>query len=133
MTECSCCGACCEHIWLNTTKKHLSEQLAVSRVIIRKTAAWKRCATDAQFILKHWHRKVGAGKGIWWCDQFNPDTRLCDAHESRPPICSEYPWYGKRPNILANMWERCSYRVDIGLPIFLGPPPYVNRRVDSSL
>jgi Fe-S-cluster containining protein len=25
------------------------------------------------------------------CDRFDPTTRLCTAHEERPPICRAYP------------------------------------------
>jgi Fe-S-cluster containining protein len=39
------------------------------------------------------------------CDRFDDETRLCLAHDERPPICRAYPVAG---NVLP---EPCSFRV----------------------
>jgi Fe-S-cluster containining protein len=53
------------------------------------------------------------------CDQFNPDTRQCEAHDDRPRVCSEFPWYGRSPHdpdsrgIADSLSPRCSYHADV--------------------
>jgi len=52
------------------------------------------------------------------CDWFDPETRLCKHHNERPPVCRDYPLYG-RPKLEPDTeisWyaENCGYRRDIG-------------------
>lgn len=105
MTGCSQCGDCCESIFLSSSKRRMRYLLANS-----PTEANRQ---DAEFILKHWHggkRAKGGGTRGWSCDAFDPDTRLCTAHATRPPVCSGYPWYGRQPVVSTGLLEaRCTY------------------------
>jgi Fe-S-cluster containining protein len=47
------------------------------------------------------------------CDQFDPETRMCTAHDDRPPICSGYPWYGAEPNPNRALDPQCSFIADV--------------------
>jgi Fe-S-cluster containining protein len=72
---------------------------------------------NADFLTEHWHESAPGQDGpLYACDRFDPDTRLCVAHEQRPPVCSGYPWYGRppRPGVILN--PRCSYLLDIAPP-----------------
>ena len=50
------------------------------------------------------------------CDAFDPATRLCTAQENRPPVCRDYPWYGKDPAGSGSgplLYRECSYLADV--------------------
>lgn len=98
MTECSRCGDCCENIGLNKTKKELREGFD---------------SKSGPFILKHWHRSGSGGRHtLWTCDLFDKETRLCTAHDDRPAICGNFPYYGSE-TITARLPKRCSYWADL--------------------
>lgn len=56
---------------------------------------------NADFITEHWTvigEKDHDDGGKSWalrCDAFDPHTRTCTAHDTRPPICRDYPHYGQ--------------------------------------
>lgn len=68
---------------------------------------------DADFITAHWHP---LGDSEYRCDAFDPVTRLCTARDGRPPVCRNYPWYGREPSAeqaAKNMGPQCSYLADL--------------------
>lgn len=92
----------------------------------------ERRVQNARFILKHWHRiprdeatRLRTAHGAadptprghrYRCDAFDPVTRLCGAHDERPPICRNFPWYEDGPNASdapTRLNPRCSYWHDI--------------------
>jgi Fe-S-cluster containining protein len=130
MTECNRCGDCCESIWLNTTKTRMRQSMvAVDPDIdpdVWIAIGWtvesaRRARENAKFLLQHWHRSSGGGKNIRWsCDAFNSETRLCEAHDERPAVCRDYPWYGGAPKEgVLNKLPKCSFWAD--LPIAQRP------------
>lgn len=68
------------------------------------------------FTTEHWS-KIGPASdpdwNLWSCDAFDPVERLCTAHEDRPPVCSNYPWYGRAPVKGPVTNPRCSYLLDL--------------------
>ncbi|GAC1521600.1 MAG: hypothetical protein NVS3B1_05980 [Marmoricola sp.] len=61
---------------------------------------------DLVFIKAHWRQDMKApirrdpddpnsAYFKYTCDMFDPVARDCNAHESRPPICSQFPKYGR--------------------------------------
>lgn len=128
MTECSRCGDCCENIPLSSTKAHL-------RVLLADPETSPESAATARFVLEHWHRSGGGGeKTRWSCDRFDPATRLCMAHDDRPPVCSGYPWYDGLHNPatvpLVHMPVRCSFWADV--PPERRPPSWVPVEIGMS-
>jgi Fe-S-cluster containining protein len=120
--RCNQCGNCCENIPLSGTLESLRKAL--------KGEPSERTRLDATFILKHWHfsgwmKKYNGeprtGQRVYSCDMFDQETRKCMAHKDRPPICSMYPWYGRKPEawVLAPVatesakHQSCSYWFDI--------------------
>jgi hypothetical protein len=80
-----------------------------------------RPGSDAEeslaFIRVHWTATgvvTGDGSRLWVCDRFDPVGRVCLAHEDRPPVCRNYPWYGREPDpgkITHDL--SCSYLLDL--------------------
>jgi Fe-S-cluster containining protein len=79
---------------------------------VRKFAEGGRTRADGDFLAAHWRTEDGEH---YACDQFDPVTRECKAHESRPPVCRDYPWYGDEPSAARgpNMGLQCSYLADL--------------------
>lgn len=97
MASCSACGACCDPVWY-----------PLGPADVRQSAATTGAA-DLAFAAEHWH-PTGAvtddGMHAYRCDRFDTVTRLCTAHDDRPPICRAYPVAG---NVLP---EPCAFRAD---------------------
>lgn len=55
------------------------------------------------------------------CRWFDRDTRTCTNYDDRPPGCRDYPWgaTGGVPDPRAALPPSCSFRADIGLPVYL--------------
>jgi Fe-S-cluster containining protein len=79
---------------------------------------------DLLFAEQHW-TEIGPGADggtLYRCDYFDPQSRTCTAHDQRPDICRNFPWYGAEPNAWAasQVHPRCSYLLD--LPAADRPP-----------
>lgn len=136
---CARCGSCCENIWCDDYDDAVKWSTAALERIpdpatdegwaywqeskpdwgdeqredaIRKYDPDGRQRADADFLAAHW--KV-QDNGRYSCDAFDPVTRLCTAHESRPPVCEDYPWYGEEPSAERGtyMGRECSYLADL--------------------
>jgi Fe-S-cluster containining protein len=102
--ECSACGDCCDPVWY-----------PLGPADIRQSASTTG-AEDLIFAAAHW-RATGDrdddGRHAYWCDRFDPVSRLCTAHDERPPICRGYPWYGEDPaRRLVVLPVRCAFRAE---------------------
>jgi hypothetical protein len=72
-----------------------------------------RFREDADFIAAHWTPDGDTGCK---CDAFDPATAMCTAHDSRPPVCRDYPWYGREPGTGPDrivLHSQCSYLADL--------------------
>jgi len=114
---CARCGDCCESIWL------------AAEVVDVLVEAWENphgsfVATTAladrnyTFLLEHWHlvERASSGAARLSCDAFDAVHRLCTAHDDRPPVCSDFPWYGRPPGAhggAGSISKRCSYWLDV--------------------
>jgi Fe-S-cluster containining protein len=135
MTECNRCGDCCERITFTDSWTSLQEwadwarnwrEWAWYNLLDGEDGGMEQGELDrvanAEFLLAHW-RPAAEDAALpmprFTCDAFDPTTRLCTAHESRPPICSGYPWYGRAPrevdveNRIGSL--RCSFWADVPL------------------
>lgn len=118
MPECNGCGDCCRVIPIDSTKKRLAEKVAEGEI------------GSAPFILKHWHRisraeahkrnsSFGAapqGRYYYECDMFDSATNKCTAQDSKPSVCSRFPWYGESPanhEYRLAPFPRCSFWSDV--------------------
>lgn len=142
MTACAMCGDCCRAIamkrsmtrivawarWYRQWDRYLASGGEV-RPTQEEHGHNPRTRLDVYFMEKHWHRVgreeaarllPGMGyKGAYYftCDAFDPEANLCTAHEERPPICRDFPWYESRPDLevtrLNPAFRRCSYWADV--------------------
>jgi Fe-S-cluster containining protein len=71
-----------------------------------------RKRADADFIAAHFAEHCD---GLWTCDAYDPEHGTCTAHEDRPPLCRDYPWYGEQPSPdrAAHFSRQCSYLADL--------------------
>lgn len=74
-----------------------------------------------RFIAQHWHPLSawtdddGTSVLSVRCDMFDQGTRTCTAYNSRPPVCSRFPWYGDGPSAerAAPLPPQCSFLADV--------------------
>lgn len=104
MTECSACGDCCDPVWYPW-----------GAADVRQRATSATDSADLTFIARHWRPTGETREGLhaYACDFFDPDSRLCTAHDQRPPICRGYPWYDDEPGArLVVLPLACAFRAD---------------------
>jgi Fe-S-cluster containining protein len=92
---CTACGDCCDPVWY-----------PLGAADIRQSASTTGAA-DLVFAAAHWHATGQRSEDLhgYQCDRFDRETRLCTAHDERPPICRAYP-------ILLNILPtRCTVRL----------------------
>ncbi len=71
--------------------------------------SWRQ---DADFIAAHW---TPDGDDGCKCDAFDSSAGLCTAQDAKPPVCRNYPWYGRGPDPgdAETMHSQCSYLADL--------------------
>lgn len=133
MTECAKCGDCCEAITFRGDWNNLIAWAAWGREW--REWAWEhlldgedggmdeadaKSVANSEFLLAHW-RPLAEDAPLpmprFTCDAFDPVTRLCTAHLTRPPICRGFPWYGEVPGepYVRIGSLRCSFWADVPL------------------
>jgi Fe-S-cluster containining protein len=123
-TKCARCGDCCDPVLVGF---HVEAWVA-ARLAEPDLAAYTRA--NAEFLARRWTTtatlvrededcEVVVGYEVR-CDAFNRETRSCDAHADRPPICRDYPWYGRPPAdvegravVAEGLSPRCSFNADV--------------------
>lgn len=119
MTECAKCGDCCEAIPLGLSKTAMMRYEYESGSPNHLTALfinkWWRRISRAKYASVHPEAAQTASHFFYECLKFDPVSRLCTAHDERPPICSNYPWYGRSPLAMDHhgIPARCSFWTDV--------------------
>ena len=58
--------------------------------------------------------------GRWRCPDFDSESRLCGRHETRPPVCRDFPYYGRAslPGRGLTAFPGCTFwsEVNVGWP-----------------
>ena len=80
--------------------------------------AWDatKSGPQAEWIYDHWEPVKAAkdGDGVRFrCVNYDVATRTCLAYESRPRVCSEFPFYGKDPKTMS-VSNVCGYQAELG-------------------
>ena len=49
------------------------------------------------------------------CRFYDAEHRMCGAYDKRPPMCTDYPWYGTGPDEehIGGVGPQCSYLLDV--------------------
>lgn len=126
---CVKCGDCCEIAFLPWTKTDMRRKL------IEGDFSSENSQADVKFILKYWTRLnkkeshdrlyeiMGyhtSDKYLYTCQKFNRETRECEAYDERPPVCSNFPWYGNEPDDGSGLPLKCSYKQEyVEVPVEL--------------
>lgn len=123
--ECAACGDCCENITIASPA--IVDDLAGAPDPRTEWEAYvamgwsedrrQLCIENwlsVQLIGDHWREQGedSGGRMRYRCDLLDPETRLCTAHEDRPPICRGYPWYSEGWTLarVNDTPKRCSFR-----------------------
>jgi Fe-S-cluster containining protein len=115
VANCARCGACCYPITTRWTKKRLAEAStdAHDKAFVRRF--WRRISR-AQALAIRPELPFVPGECYYRCEAFDPGTCGCSAHNRRPPICSNFPWYDDgddRQQLRIADLPLCSYWHDI--------------------
>lgn len=142
MTDCAKCGDCCENIGTSWNLEYLKSSVDkwlkgpdpetdLDSFVewMQESDSWKDQPVDVairtrrnsilnyHFVRDYWVSQLEEpredGSDRWTCLAFDTETRLCTAHDSRPPVCSGYPWYGQEPKKDTWLHPRCSFQADI--------------------
>jgi len=96
---CKKCGKCCDPIVLLT-------KITPSLIPDSAPKGWLQA---------HWHF-VGQENGyyLYRCDYYDPETRLCKIQDSKPDICSDFPYYSYSDvsGLKEHLPEGCAYNVN---------------------
>jgi len=108
------CGACCINI-VSAHPSRFEEYIDMTGDDLEKYAVNIK---TANFVYDNWTvTKVRKDEATYECLAYDRLTRSCTAHDSRPPVCSEYPWYDKNPDKNSasgkSMHNLCGYMEDI--------------------
>ena len=132
---CARCGECCTRITLNADPRPFSTAALAGMPDPRTEDGWAywrehgyedsarddvlyaydpagRKRADADFVAAHWAETCD---GHWTCDAYDPGHAVCTAHQDRPPLCRDYPWYGEEPgpDRSEHLFRQCSYLADL--------------------
>lgn len=150
MTACAMCGDCCRVIGLRWPKQAFRERRDDPAPLTSPNAQ-----ADHDFILRHW-TEVSVERAerllpgftaayqpgatfFYVCDAFDYESNLCTAHDERPPVCSDFPWYNTPPGTrgaINRAFRRCSYWADVpreqwpeGIAPLPSPPIQIQRKM----
>ena len=132
---CARCGACCDPVpftreqyeavvkWTTAALENVPdpadnqgwthwERLGWDdrEVAIRRFTPGSRMREDANFLAAHWKP---VSDTTCACDMYDPESRLCTAQDSKPPVCRDYPWYGREPHDGVDFPLQCSYLAEL--------------------
>lgn len=121
---CNGCGDCCDPVHLpEWAVECLTEMVkAVAEGVVSPfddpeawiARKWNLSAAESAYLNAGWFSAlVRRPDGRFDCPSFDREARRCLIHATRPPVCRDYPWYGKEPAAGALDSSRCSYWEDI--------------------
>ena len=134
---CARCGSCCDPVPFSREKYEATTKWATEAVsgvpdpeddagwaywlehgwgqesrdeAILRYAPGGSTRVNADFIAAHWKPVSDENCA---CDMYDREAGLCTAQDSKPPVCSRYPWYGREPDDGTGMPLQCSYLADL--------------------
>lgn len=106
---CARCGKCCEEIYLDVAVADMIRDFIGPLTI--------SAAPNIEFIREHWTERSRnqQGQALFSCDAYDAEHKLCTAHDDRPPVCRDFPWYGRAPGDTQGgvITKECSYWLDV--------------------
>lgn len=123
--SCSMCGKCCEAIRLPMSHEKFSpdytEVLYVDKEFMFDNfvpmSQEEALSINPQLLMGKVHPdgKYEESPGFYYsCKMYDKETKKCNAHDLRPKVCREFPWYGNSINNHSlGMHLSCSYWQDV--------------------
>lgn len=121
---CANCGSCCNPVRLDVENRDGMDQWR--RYLDAGGDELPTPGTDAEFVMEHLTEIARNDNGATYsCDRYDPVHSRCTAHEDRPKMCRDFPWYnGSDPDTLRKdapiLYRSCSYLLDVP-PVDRGP------------
>ena len=102
---------CCEAIVLSLSKEQLAKATGPDAVFIVRN--WEEISRMESYTrnphLISW--RIPEGWHFYRCAKL--EGKRCSVQSEKPPVCSEYPWYGQLPNPFMYFYsESCGYKKD---------------------
>lgn len=94
---CAMCGNCCNPVTVDTSTADVFNTwwLYWQRGGTKGTRTKRKGISSVRFAAEHWTEITRDDETVTLrCDQYDPGTKMCMAHDDRPPVCTDYPWYG---------------------------------------
>lgn len=117
---CARCGNCCDPVHLAPDQAAKIDVVVELMTDVYSPGCTLNPQDERAWMIEHWHeiRRDDDGGVAYRCDQFDPETRACTAHNDRPPVCRNYPFYDRpgdprelgRPNADG---PSCSFWLDV--------------------
>lgn len=98
------CGSCCDPV-------------SLSHETANRLYAFGPAQPQAAWAWEHWSPVAPDGNdGVHLvCINYDPQSRACLDYDNRPPVCREFPFYGRDPNEKLNTLSRvCGYQAELG-------------------
>lgn len=117
--SCNGCGDCCAVVTLSPGMVRLANG-AIDEGIMSPDVLWVRDDLRLLTQAEAESRRPGIlppelGGGYYECRRFDYVSRRCTAYDDRPPVCRNFPWYGReaRPAGVLEGLDRCGYWADV--------------------
>lgn len=94
--KCKKCGECCDLVTL---------KVKITPTLIPDSA-------PKGWLQKHWHLVKKEGKRYGYsCDFYDKETHLCKIHNTKPPVCRNFPYQKQYPDDYQKFLPKeCGYR-----------------------
>jgi Fe-S-cluster containining protein len=119
------CGNCCRVIRINLSPEYIANRIwtgdfpkSIDNYTDMEFAYlfWKPItmekALEINPYLKTWPFYDSDKVFYYTCTKFDESKNLCTVHETRPRVCSEFPWYGEVPGKENSRYlysDKCGY------------------------
>ncbi len=106
---CKQCGLCCAGLFIPAITHAMlyGGRYRGDPSIAFAGAHWKPITQEEGKLRAPW---VDYPVAFFECDQYDQINRRCMAHECKPPVCRNYPYYGKDRIDLNGLPPGCGYR-----------------------
>jgi Fe-S-cluster containining protein len=98
------CGSCCDPVIL-------------SEGFVHRAFAFGPAQPQAEWIWANWEPITveETGSAQLRCINYDVATRACLAYDTRPPVCRDFPFYGKPPALENGPRSNiCGYQAEMG-------------------
>lgn len=126
------CGACCHPLVSPVSPMQIAMAPAWDTELVWMRDNTERMPQSEAIRLDRSHRDDRPVTGMvdgeaapvffYRCRNYDEATKACTAYDDRPPMCRDYPWYGRLPDPTKAIPNTCGYLRDVGIvPVAITP------------